>query len=85
MTRNHAAPADRDRADRALGAVAAHRHHPGAVPAVAVLDARRLERGGEYGHALAVTLYEVAISMLFACGGGILLGASSAACRARAS
>src|SRR5207245_9763740 len=30
---------------------------------------------GEYGHALAVTLYEVAISMAFACGGGILLGA----------
>ena len=30
---------------------------------------------GEYGHALAVTLYEVAISMVFACGGGILLGA----------
>ena len=31
---------------------------------------------GEYGHALAVTLYEVAISMAFACGGGILLGAA---------
>src|SRR5258708_3586220 len=30
---------------------------------------------GEYGHALAVTLYEVAISMVFACGGGILAGA----------
>ncbi len=30
---------------------------------------------GEYGHALAVTLYEVAISMAIACGGGILLGA----------
>src|SRR5256885_15858677 len=30
---------------------------------------------GEYGHALAVTLYEVAISMAFACGGRILLGA----------
>src|SRR3954469_3139311 len=30
---------------------------------------------GEYGHALAVTLYEVAVSMAFACGGGILLGA----------
>jgi NitT/TauT family transport system permease protein len=29
----------------------------------------------EYGHALAVTLYEVAIAMVFACGGGILLGA----------
>src|SRR6201990_662942 len=30
---------------------------------------------GEYGHALMVTLYEVAISMAFACGGGILCGA----------
>src|ERR1700754_1975387 len=29
----------------------------------------------EYGHALAVTLYELGISMAFACGGGILLGA----------
>jgi NitT/TauT family transport system permease protein len=29
----------------------------------------------EYGHALAVTLYEIAISMVFACGGGILAGA----------
>jgi NitT/TauT family transport system permease protein/taurine transport system permease protein len=30
---------------------------------------------GEYGHALMVTLYEVAIAMVFACGGGILAGA----------
>lgn len=30
---------------------------------------------GEYGHALVVTLYEVAVSMVFACGGGILAGA----------
>ena len=30
---------------------------------------------GEYGHALIVTLYEVAIAMVFACGGGILAGA----------
>jgi NitT/TauT family transport system permease protein len=30
---------------------------------------------GEYGGALLVTLYEVGLSMLFACGGGILLGA----------
>ena len=30
---------------------------------------------GEYGHALAVTLYEIAVSMVFACGGGILAGA----------
>jgi NitT/TauT family transport system permease protein len=29
----------------------------------------------EYRHALAVTLYEVAVAMVFACGGGILLGA----------
>jgi NitT/TauT family transport system permease protein len=29
----------------------------------------------EYGHALVVTLYEVAVAMVFACGGGILLGA----------
>jgi NitT/TauT family transport system permease protein len=29
----------------------------------------------EFGHALAVTLYEIVISMAFACGGGILLGA----------
>jgi NitT/TauT family transport system permease protein len=30
---------------------------------------------GEYRHALAVTLYEVAVAMIFACGGGILAGA----------
>jgi ABC-type nitrate/sulfonate/bicarbonate transport system permease component len=30
---------------------------------------------GEYGHALVVTLYEVAVAMVFACGGGILAGA----------
>jgi NitT/TauT family transport system permease protein/taurine transport system permease protein len=30
---------------------------------------------GEYGHALMVTLYEVAVSMVLACGGGILCGA----------
>src|SRR4051812_25591076 len=29
----------------------------------------------EYGNALVVTLYEIAISMAFACGGGILAGA----------
>jgi len=29
----------------------------------------------EYAHALGVTLYEVAIAMVFACGGGILAGA----------
>ena len=30
---------------------------------------------GEYRHALVVTLYEVAVAMIFACGGGILAGA----------
>src|ERR1700722_19892671 len=30
---------------------------------------------GQYGHALAVTLYEVAVAMVIACGGGILAGA----------
>src|SRR5205823_1923457 len=30
---------------------------------------------GEFGHALAVSLYEVAISMAFACGGDLLIGA----------
>ena len=29
----------------------------------------------EYGHALAVTLYEIAVAMVIACGGGILAGA----------
>jgi len=29
----------------------------------------------EYGHALGVTLYEITVSMVFACGGGILAGA----------
>ena len=38
---------------------------------------------GEYGHALLVTLYEVAIAMVIACGGGILPAPSSAACRGR--
>ncbi|THD68642.1 MAG: ABC transporter permease [Bradyrhizobium sp.] len=32
-------------------------------------------QAGEYGHALVVTLYEVAIGMVIACGGGILAGA----------
>jgi NitT/TauT family transport system permease protein/taurine transport system permease protein len=34
-----------------------------------------LTDANEYAQALLVTLYEVAVSMLFACGGGILLGA----------
>ena len=29
----------------------------------------------EYGHAIAVTLYEIAFAMVIACGGGILAGA----------
>jgi NitT/TauT family transport system permease protein/taurine transport system permease protein len=32
-------------------------------------------QAGEYGHALVVTLYEVAVGMVIACGGGILAGA----------
>src|SRR6201991_751500 len=45
--RNHAAPADRDGPDRALGSPAAQWPDPGTVPAGAILDAgRRLERGG---------------------------------------
>ena len=32
--------------------------------------------GRIYGHALLVTLYEVALAMLIACGGGILIGAA---------
>ena len=62
---------------RAVGIAAARRPDPRTVPAVAVLDARSPAgtRPREYGDALAVTLYEVAISMAFACGGGILLGA----------
>lgn len=34
------------------------------------------EDAGIYGHALLVTLYEVALAMLIACGGGILAGAA---------
>src|SRR3982751_5372209 len=45
------------------------------LPALSSTIAAGWNEAGEYGHALAVTLYEVAISMVFACGGGILAGA----------
>jgi NitT/TauT family transport system permease protein/taurine transport system permease protein len=45
------------------------------LPSLSSTLAAGWNEAGEYGHALAVTLYEVAISMMFACGGGILLGA----------
>ncbi len=45
------------------------------LPSLSSTISARLERRREYGHALAVTLYEIAISMVFACGGGILAGA----------
>ena len=48
-----------------------------AVPAVAVEDADRAGAGlaTNTAQALLVTLYEVALAMLIACGGGILVGA----------
>ena len=45
------------------------------LPSLSSTLAAGWNEAGEYGHALGVTLYEVAISMAFACGGGILLGA----------
>src|SRR5258705_10567421 len=45
------------------------------LPSLSSTLAAGWNEAGEYGHALAVTLYEVGISMAFACGGGILLGA----------
>src|SRR5690348_13586538 len=45
------------------------------LPALSSTLVAGWNEAGEYGHALAVTLYEVAVSMVFACGGGILLGA----------
>src|SRR5262245_43880695 len=45
------------------------------LPALSTTLIAVWSEAGEYGHALSVTLYEVAISMAFACGGGILLGA----------
>src|SRR5437868_13205201 len=45
------------------------------LPALTSTLSAGWNEAGEYGHALGVTLYEVGISMAFACGGGILLGA----------
>ena len=45
------------------------------LPSLSSTIAAGWNEAAEYGHALAVTLYEVAISMVFACGGGILAGA----------
>src|SRR5271156_5370054 len=45
------------------------------LPALSSTLAAGWNEAGEYGSALVVTLYEVAISMTFACGGGIVLGA----------
>src|SRR5436305_6448865 len=45
------------------------------LPALSSTLVAGWNEAGEYGHALAVTLYEVSVSMTFACGGGILLGA----------
>src|SRR5258707_11357349 len=45
------------------------------LPSLSSTLASGWNEAGEYGHALAVTLYEVSISMAFACGGGILLSA----------
>src|ERR1700710_933385 len=45
------------------------------LPALSSTLVAGWNEAGEYGHALAVTLYEVAVLMMFACGGGILLGA----------
>src|SRR5690242_21579012 len=45
------------------------------LPALSSPLAAGWNEAAEYGQALVVTLYEVGISMIFACGGGILLGA----------
>src|SRR5262249_20911859 len=45
------------------------------LPALSSTLAAGWNEAGEYGHALGVTLYEVGISMAFACSGGIVLGA----------
>jgi NitT/TauT family transport system permease protein/taurine transport system permease protein len=45
------------------------------LPSLSSTLAAGWSEAGEYGSALLVTLYEVGISMVFACGGGILLGA----------
>jgi NitT/TauT family transport system permease protein/taurine transport system permease protein len=45
------------------------------LPSLSSTLAAGWNEAGEYGHALMVTLYEVGISMVLACGGGILCGA----------
>src|SRR5258707_345933 len=45
------------------------------VPSLSSTHVGGWNEASEYGHALEVSLYEVAISMAFACGGGILCGA----------
>jgi NitT/TauT family transport system permease protein len=45
------------------------------LPALSSTLAAGWNEAAEYGQALVVTLYEVGMSMVFACGGGILLGA----------
>src|SRR5262249_4033538 len=45
------------------------------LPSLSSTLAAGWNEAGEYGQALAVTLYEVGISMAFACRGGILPGA----------
>ena len=44
------------------------------LPSLSATIAAGWNEAGEYGHALLVTLYEVAIAMIIACGGGILAG-----------
>jgi NitT/TauT family transport system permease protein/taurine transport system permease protein len=45
------------------------------LPSLSATVTAGFNDAAEYGEALAVTLYEVAISFVFACGGGILAGA----------
>jgi NitT/TauT family transport system permease protein/taurine transport system permease protein len=45
------------------------------LPALSKTLTVLVQNWGEYAHALAVTLYEVALAMAIACGGGILVGA----------
>src|SRR5260370_2257031 len=45
------------------------------LPSLSSTMAAGWNDAGCYGLALAVTLYEIAVSMVFACGGGILAGA----------
>ena len=45
------------------------------LPALSKTLTVLVQNWGEYAHALVVTLYEVALAMVIACGGGILVGA----------